>query len=188
MKKAAIGFRAKTGRAIAVVLIGTRKTPEFLWRGEVSLIDPAMDNSQGPYHHVMELPWSEALLAIKPAVNAIEVVAARAVLQLIEDMHARGADLRAAGVVGSPQRPLARIGNEHIRAHAAEGILYRRVLERAASENRVRCTGWSEKELAAAAPDEAAMQRTMKELGRAAGPPWRADERLAATAAWIALR
>jgi hypothetical protein len=31
------------------------------------------------------------------------------------------------------------------------------------------------------------MKSTLTKLGREAGPPWRADERLAATAAWLEL-
>lgn len=40
-----------------------------------------------------------------------------------------------ACVVGSAPRSLDRIGNQHIRAHAAEGILFRRVLEVASEHN-----------------------------------------------------
>jgi len=76
---------------------------------------------------------------------------------------------------------LGRIGNEHIRAHAAEGVLFRRVLEVAAERNGVVCRGFSDKELGAP-------NAKIKALGKKAGPPWRADERAAAMAAWLALR
>lgn len=86
-------------------------------------------------------------------------------------------------VVGSAQRDLAKIGNEHIRAHAAEGILFRRVLERAAAEHGIACCAFTEDEIKAKNLDAAT-----KRLGAAAGPPWRADERLAASAALMALQ
>ena len=41
---AAIGFRTKTGRAIAVALAGPVEEPELLWRREVALIDPGSDS------------------------------------------------------------------------------------------------------------------------------------------------
>lgn len=186
MDKAAIGFRAKTGRAIAVVLSGDAKVPRFVWRGEISLMDPAVPAVTGPYHEVMELPWSEATVAVQPLVRSIEAATNDVVRRLIADMRERDVDVRYAGVVGSAAKNLERIGNYHIRAHAAEGMLFRRVLEVAAAKSRLRCIAYSENELKEESDDE--MLATVKLLGRQAGPPWRADERSAATVAWIALR
>jgi len=87
---------------------------------------------------------------------------------------------RAKRVVGAPAKNLGRIGNEHIRTHAAEGVLFRRVLE-VAERNGVACRGFAETELGA--PDA-----KIEALGKKAGPLWRADERAAATAAWLALQ
>jgi hypothetical protein len=171
---AVIGFRAKTGRAIAVVLTGDARKPQFVWRGEVGLIDPKLPLTEGPYHPFMEMPWSEAQIAVQPVVAAIEKYASVVLRRLADEMH-----IRAVGVVGSPPRNIEKIGNQHIRAHAAEGILFRRVLELAAKKNKLACTGYSDRDLRVPA--------MMKEIGRAAGPPWRTDERLAATAAWLAL-
>jgi len=184
MKRAALGLRAKTGRAIAVVLAGDADAPSFVWRGSLSLVDPTMPATAGPYHEVMELPWNEALVAVQPLVAAIEAAATRAIRDVIASSKV---PIRAAGIVGSPPRNLARIGNEHIRAHAAEGVLFRQVLESGAKTNLLSCVAFSESELKmreSALPDLAA---TLKQFGRAAGPPWRSDERLAASAAWLAL-
>ena len=178
-RDAAIGFRAKTGRAIAVVLAGDDDKPQFVWRGEVSLIDPNMPLNEGPYHPFMEMPWSDAQIAVQPVVKAIEKYASVVLRRIIDDMQSRRLRIRGAGVVGSPPRNIEKIGNQHIRAHAAEGILFRRVLELAAKKNKIACTGYSDRDLRVPA--------MMKEIGRAAGPPWRTDERLAATAAWLAL-
>src|SRR5438105_8121971 len=174
MRDAAIGFRAKTGRAIAVVLAGSQGKPQFVWRGEVSLIDPNLPLNEGPYHPFMEMPWSEAQVAVRPVVEAIETYASVVLRRLVDEMH-----VRAVGVVGSPPRNIDKIGNQHIRAHAAEGILFRRVLELAAANHKLACKGFSDRELQVPAE--------MKEIGRVAGPPWRTDERLAATAAWLVL-
>jgi len=181
----AVGLRAKTGRAIAVVLSGSRQEARFVWRGEVSLVDPADAATGEPYHQVMELPWNEAMVAVQPLVAAIEKVARAAVRNLIAEMKRHGVTIRAAGIVGSTQRSLDRIGNYHIRAHAAEGILFRRVLEVAGASNRLECFGISEAELESAVSRPA--DATLKEFGRVAGAPWRSDERLAASVAWMAL-
>jgi hypothetical protein len=75
MISGAIGFRARTGRAIAIVLSGDRKTPEFVWREQVSLVDPSVLSTEGPYHTVMHLPWNEALIAVQPLIDGIEEIA-----------------------------------------------------------------------------------------------------------------
>jgi hypothetical protein len=171
---AAIGFRAKTGRAIAVVISAEAGAPRFVWRGEVTLADPNAE--VGPYHEVMELPWDEATIAVRPLVAAIESLAEAAVRNLIADL--KDVTIRAIGVVGSAPRNIDRIGNPHIRAHAAEGILFRRVLELAAERIALPHLAFTDKELDT---------DIVRPLGRIAGPPWRADERLAAAAAWAAL-
>jgi hypothetical protein len=65
------------------------------------------------------------------------------------------------------------------------------VLEVAATENQLVCSAFSESELttqASSLPGTPAQVRSaLLQMGRAAGVPWRADERLAATAAWMAL-
>jgi hypothetical protein len=177
---AALGFRSKTGRAIVVVLAGHHDDPKFVLRREVQLVDPSM--TIGPYHEVMDLPWSEAQNAVQPVLAKIERIAAQVIEGLLGEIRERGFGVRAAGIVGSPDRDLARIGNPHIRAHAAEGIAFRRVLQIAASSCRLKVMTFSDRDITARAPVD-----LLKVLGRSAGPPWRADERAAATAAWIAL-
>jgi hypothetical protein len=140
----------------------------------------------------MELPWPRALVEVQPLVERIEAVAHAAVKSLLRELKGEGLVVRAIGAVGSADRPLEKIGNLHIRAHAAEGILFRRVLETAASNNTIRSIAFFEKQLpsasAAALGGTAKVTSTLKALGREAGPPWRTDERAAATVAWLALR
>lgn len=186
MQPAAIGLRAKTGRAIAVVLTADSESPAFLWRGMLSLVDPKIPTTAEPYHQVMELPWSEVSVAVQPLVTAIEAATSVALRSLIDDLRSREIQIRTAGIVGAPDRNLARIGNEHIRAHAAEGVLFRRVLEAGAKANHLRHSAFSESDVKAKM-SEPNVTAVLKEMGRVAGPPWRTDERLAATAAWMAL-
>ena len=160
-----LGLRAKTGRAIAVILAGTKAKPQFVARREISLVVPEIAGTEGPYHMVMALPWSEATVAVR-AVRAL----------------AKEFAVKAVGVVGAPERQLQKIGNEHIRAHAAEGVLFRHVLELAAEANALSCRAFPEKTL----PGDFASQ--IQELGRIAGSPWRADEKMAATAALLVMR
>jgi len=87
----------------------------------------------------------------------------------------------------------ARIANDHIRAHALEGRLFRTVLERAVRSFRLPCAVMVERGAYATAADrfkrrENDVKRAVTELGRAIAGPWRADEKTAALAAWMALR
>ncbi|HXM36581.1 MAG TPA: hypothetical protein VN920_15405 [Pyrinomonadaceae bacterium] len=189
---AAIGLKAKTGRAIAVVLSGPTNAPQLVKRSELILTDPLVPATFQPYHEVMDLPWNESEKKVVPFIRAIEKVAAKALAQLIHELRAQGLQVVAVGIAGTADRDLSKIGNYHIRAHAAEGLLFRQVLEFAAQANKLPHRTFIEKTLQTQAASElgltpAKLNTYLTTLGRAAGPPWRADQRVAATAAWLRL-
>jgi len=181
---ATLGFRAKTGRAIAVALSGSRDQPRFLLRREVDLKDAEVPETAQPYHSVLELPWSRATVVVKDLVTVIERRASEVFAELRDELQSKGFALTAAGVVGSPDRSLEKIGNPHIRAHAAEGMTFRQVLEFAAAQHAIPCRSFSDRTIGISA---SAVDRVLKSLGQSAGAPWRLDEKAAATAAWILL-
>jgi hypothetical protein len=192
MEIACIGFRAKTGKAIAVALELHDSHPSYLARWEVSLCDSQVPETAQPHHAVMELPWSEAQRAVAPLEARIETIAAERLSELLTRIEAMGQRIGGVGVVGSPDRPLERIGNRHMRAHAAEGILFRRVLEIAARRHNLQCRSFSDRDFEQWAGSElgkssSQLHQTMAALGRSAGKPWRTDERAAALAAWLML-
>ena len=187
-----IGLKAKTGRAIAVVLRGPADSPQLIKRTELSLTDPRIPATFQPYHEVMDLPWNESQVKVKPFIRAIEKVAAETLSDLIHELQSEGLKVIGIGVAGSADRDLAKIGNYHIRAHAAEGLLFRQVLEFAAKANKLPHRTFVEKALQTQAASElgktvANLNATLTSLGRSAGPPWRTDHRVAATAAWLSL-
>lgn len=193
MTRITLGFRAKTGRAIGVALAPDRRTGRVVWRGEISLVDPNVAATAQPYHAVMELPWPDSIRAAAPFVAAIEKAAVRALTELRDELRGEGLSVGAIGVVGSADRDLTKIGNPHIRAHAAEGILFRQVIERAASGARLRNRAFTEESLRASARAQLHLtprvfRQRLKDLGQAAGPPWRAEEQAAAGAAWLMQR
>jgi hypothetical protein len=140
----------------------------------------------------MELPWVDAQSTVQALENRIEIIAIDTIASLIHELRDKGYRVKGVGVVGSPDRELERIGNRHMRAHAAEGILFRRVLEAAATKHHLPWLGFSDRafeELAAKRlrlkPQQ--IKVAMSTIGRSAGKPWRTDERAAATAAWLVL-
>jgi len=191
-KLVAIGLRSKTGRAIAVVVGGSATSPRVVSRHDIVLTDPKIPATAQPYHEVMHLPWAEGERAARRTEAAIRKVASGALARLVEEVEARGMKVRGLGVVGSADRSLEKIGNTHIRAHAAEGILFRRVLEAGARDLGLRSQGFVEKglhDLAAAELKRSApeLRRIVADLGKGVVRPWRSEEKAAATAAWLAL-
>jgi hypothetical protein len=187
-----IGLRAKTARAIAVVLAGPVDSPRVVRRVEVVLSDPAMPATSQPYHEVMDLPWERATVAVRKSAKKIESIASKALARLIGDAQGEGYAVRVVGIVGAGNRNLEKIGSTHIRAHAAEGVLFREVLEVAAAANKVRSRTFDQRSLDETAALELQLpieklKGCLGEMGRGAGSPWRADEKAAATAAWLAL-
>ncbi len=170
MKRVAIGVKTKTGRAIAVALSEPATSPEFVCREEL----------------LLSVPWSESIVAVKPTIEAIDKIAAAALRQLIATVESRGFRVEWVAVVGPADRKLERIGNPHIRAHAAEGVLFRAVVEKAAKANRRQTRSFVDPaaELKRSARE---VKSALEKLGKIAGSPWRAEEKSAAIAAWVAL-
>jgi hypothetical protein len=186
--RVAIGFRVKSGRAIAIALTGTEHAPSPLARAEVALCDPGVPETRQPYHHGF-FRHEEDPATIARRVRIVRRCARRSVAALLASIGANR--VRAALVVGSVIDP-ATVGNPHIRAHASEGKLFRTALADALSACGVRSDVIVEKELAAAAVSGLAcgrgrVARVVSGFGEVLGGPWRADEKSAATAAWMAI-
>ena len=187
-----IGLRAKTGRAVAVVLGGAVDAPQILKRVEIRLHDPASPATYQPYHEVLDLPWDKAQVAVRKIASKIEKIATKEIAQLVREAQADGAIVCGVGIVGAGERKLEKIGSTHIRAHAAEGVLFCAVLETGAAANDLPNRRFDERSLEKTAESElkvstAKIKATLAEMGRSAGSPWRADEKAAATAAWLVL-
>lgn len=190
--KVAIGLRSKTGRAICVVLGGTGEAPVVVKKLELSLIDPKLPATFQPYHEVMELPWTESQKAVEKLVKAVESVTREAMKQLVSELTADGFKVSGVGIVGAADRDLARIGNFHIRAHAAEGLLFRQVLNLAAEANGLKWRLLPDKEFETAVKADlgskaGAVKQKIMQLRLSVDPPWRTEEKQAAMAAWLML-
>ena len=187
----ALGLRVKSGFAVAVALAGPAASPVPLARLVVQLHDPKIDATKQPFHQGFGTAReSQAEIARLAAI--VERCARQSIDALLADDRLGGlACCRAALVVGSVIDPAA-VGSPHIRAHASEGRLFRTVIERALDARGIEWDVLVEKALGAESAE--ALKRTggeiarvIGELGRALGRPWRAEEKAAAAAAWIAL-
>jgi hypothetical protein len=189
---AALGFRVKSGWAMAVLLAGSADKPELVMCQAVLLSDPKIPQSKQPSHAALELPGKEGAALTKKLGRVVAAAAKNSVNELLEQASAVKYEVVGAGlVVGSLVDP-ATLHNQHIRAHGLEGQLFRTVLEDALSERGIPSKVILEKNAyIAAAPamgsSPAAARRIIAGLGDSREGSWRAEEKLAALAGWMAL-
>jgi hypothetical protein len=183
----AVGFRVKSGFAVAVALEGPASAPNAISRCVIAMSDPAVPETRQPYHDGF-YKTEEDSREIARRVKIVERCANQAVAALLKDTRVARAGLIVGSVI-DPQK----VGNPHIRAHAHEGRLFRTVLEEALRSRGVDCQVIVEKQLAAKTAaglhrPSREIRRTLDRFGKVLGSPWRADEKAAATAAWLSLR
>ncbi len=192
MSRTVLGCRVKSGWATAVLVEGPARSPRVIDRRAIDLSDAQVPTSRQPYHAVRDARPGQAAKLERRLRGLVERVTKRSLGALLKEYRRQGRPVRrVALVVGSLIDP-ARIGNDHIRAHALEGQLFRTALEGAARAARLPCTTLVERSLYETAatrlkrsPD--ALRRAVTDLGGSLGGPWRADEKAATLAAWLAL-
>ncbi len=188
---AALGVRVKSGYATAVLLAGPVAAPKVIDLRRIDLSDPAIPESRQPYHAGFGRAQANAA-AVARLTRIVTRCAQESFGTLLRSYGPHGRHIRSVGiVVGSTIDPET-IANQHIRAHAAEGRLFRTVVERAAQRRGLRPTIVRERDVYAVASrslrrSQDQLRRAVAELGRAIQGPWRADEKTAAAAAWLVL-
>lgn len=190
--QAALGLRVKSGRAIAVVVQGPADSPEVVRRDELLLADSATPMPWQPFHPVMDLPWKEALAAVRADAKQAEKAATQAVRKLQKAVRDLGLELRSAAIVAGSILDPGQIPNPHIRAHAAEGQFFREAAARAVEACGLPHRTFAQKTLYAVgaaklgvSPEK--LRSRLTALGARRVKPWGGDEKEAALAAWLAL-
>ena len=191
VERAAVGFRVKSGWAMAVLLSGPATAPRVIDRRRVDLSDPAVPEALQPYHPGLEI---HGLRGERATAGLVAVVKRHAKTSLARLFRTYGASHRLTGVgivAGSVVDP-ASIANDHIRAHAEEGRLFRQVIEQAAGTARLKARVIVDKELYQRAATVLGLpahrlKPLVAALSETVDGPWRAEEKTAALVAWIVL-
>jgi len=188
VQPAVLGVDDHRGWANFVCLAQHEAGPVVLERRRVELVSP--DVPSQPHHHEggeLDLAEMEPLVRrVAESVTAHARVALTGIRDDIQPQHQLVAIVvREAKPVPSTLEDILRSDAARIRA---DGILYQRALREAARGLGVRAESHppgTELERAARAleVDQDELGALLKELGRAVGPPWRKDHRLAAAAA-----
>jgi hypothetical protein len=191
MAKVAIGFTVKSGWASAVVVTGTAGEPRVVAAMRVYLADPDHEDAKQPYHDgfaTMRKP-SAMLTHLLAAVNKF---GHREVRTLIAAQQKAGHAVRGAGIVVGSLIDPSTIGNEHIRIHAMEGQLFRGVIIQACEAAKVPRLVIRQRDLFKQAGkvlglSEARLKVRLTDLGAEVEGSWRAEQKMAALAAWLVL-
>lgn len=192
---AAVGFSPHSGWAAAVVLAGPLAKPVLVDRRRFILAEPDDHVGKQPFHAAEEMPLPQATRLVDRCLADSRQRARQELARLGADLEAAGYRIGAGGLCGKEARPLgplATILASHALIHAAEGEMFREVLRSAAKDRRLVLADVPEREAesrcvkAVGLPTESVRGRLL-ELGRAAGPPWTKDQKLAALIAWMCM-
>ena len=173
-----LGFRVKSGWATAVLIANSAKAPSVIDSRVIELADPDVAHSRQPYHAAK----------VTRLVRGIERFSRRTIADLLDEyrQHQR---LRSAAVVASSLTDPASIANQHMRAHASEGRLFRTVLVDGLEQCDIKVRVVLEREVyellgkaLRLRPSEA--KRKVAALGESVAR-WRAEQKVAAAAAWL---
>jgi len=180
-----LGFRVKSGWAAAVLI--NNSPPTVLDSRVIVLADPDVPEARQPYHAGFGTAQTDTA-KVTHLVRGIERFAARSVAALLAD-YGEQHHVRNAGVVVSSLTDPASIANQHMRAHASEGRLFRTVLVAALEQCGVTVRVILEREVyellgkaLRRSPSEA--KHKVAALGEGVGR-WRAEQKVAAAAAWL---
>src|SRR5262245_6787147 len=134
---AAVGFSPHSGWAAVVVLAGPLAKPVLLDRRRFLLADPDDHVGKQPFHAAEEMPLAQATRLVDRCVADSRRRAVAEMGRLTADLETKGYVLRAGGLSGKDPRPLgslAAILASHALIHAAEGEMFRDVLDDACSK------------------------------------------------------
>jgi len=188
----ALGFRVKSGFAVAILVSGTPKSIEVIDCRTVDLSDPKIPDTKQPYHVLEDRPSPTAEKEVQQLVKRVFQIGKDSVSKLIREYKKDHKIQNACLVVGSVIDPDT-IANSHIRAHALEGKLFRNALEDALRSNGISTTTVVEKSCYADAAkilkrSESELKRIVTELKTRNAPQWRSNEKAACLAAWLAVK
>jgi hypothetical protein len=189
--RSAIGLTVKSGWASAMLVTESDGLPAIADARRIDLNDPAIPESRQPYHAGFGAARDDGV-ELARLVASVERFGTRSVIRLIDQWRIPGHRLRGVGLVAGSLIDPDQLTNPHIRIHAQEGRLFRRVVEDGAAQSGVPCSVWRARDLYSRACQE--LRRSDEEirdvlltLGRTIDGPWRAEQKAAVLAAWLVL-
>jgi hypothetical protein len=192
----AIGLRAHSGWAavVGVASAASAEPPEVVLRERIELADPAIPGAKAPYHSAEKLKLEDAAAFLARCEAASRALALSGLERILDRLRRDGRAPVRCGLLLAAGRPLPDLRStlaSHAWIHVGDGEHFRNALADAAAACGLEVRRVRERDVAAslgglggagAVDDYLARQR------RVLGPPWAQDQKLAALAAWFALR
>ena len=187
----AAGFTVKSGWAAVVLLTLAGRTPRVMASRRVELSDPKLPDSRQPYHDGFGTARKEGAVLTR-LLTAVQSFGRRSVNEALDDFESTGTTLAGAALVAGSLTDPETISNEHIRIHAREGQLFRRVIEDTVSSRGLAYEVCRERDLWKLASEtirigEAALRSKIAAIDRTSDGPWRIEQKAATVAAWLLL-
>jgi hypothetical protein len=195
LRKAALGFRTHSGWACTILATGRGREIAILERRRIGLCDPAKESAKQPFHAAEPMPFAQAESHIALCRKTAIDFARHAIIATQTSCKRHGFHLSGVCVITASGRALPDLRTilaSHALIHAAEGEFYRDAVVEAAlaldlAAARLKATDALAKMAERVGLGEAELGKMLVGLGKIAGRPWTADEKLATLAAWSLL-
>jgi hypothetical protein len=194
MKRAAIGVRMHSGWGALVAVSNDNGIVEVIERRRVVVVPAGARGGKQPYHFAKSLEIEEAERFLSERFEACGSLALAAVRDSVDRLRGEYRMMGAAVLLASGRTlpPLAKILASHSLIHTAEGEFYRDVFKKACEKLEIPVTGFRERTLdedfQARFGDAArGVSQQIADAGRALGPPWTQDQKMATIAALLVL-
>lgn len=177
-----------------MAVAGSAAAAEILKRSRIDIVDRKAAGAVQPYHFAQGQALPAAERHLEMCATSAERLAWEGMRETVDEVRREAAITGCAILMGSGRAlpELSKILASHPLIHTAEGEFFRRAFWKAAERLAIPVTGFKERDLeqqARSVLGEAALvaDRTIANLGKAMGPPWTADQKLATLAALLLL-
>jgi hypothetical protein len=175
-----------------VAVTGSPSQPVILDRRRLEIAEASDRGPVQPYHAARDLGAARGRVFLNECRAAANALASASLETAIK--HIGGDRVQLCAVLtgsGRPSPTLEATLASHAAIHTAEGEFFREIVLHAGESCGLRALRIKEKELFSLAELKfhmvpAILQKTLDDLGKIVGPPWRQDQKFAALAAWLA--
>jgi hypothetical protein len=190
MKRAAIGVSMHSGWGI---LVAVDEQASLIDRRRIVVATNDGPRGNQPYHRAQQLGLANAEKYLADYTAETDNLSRQVVARAISDLKTRGYRVTRAAILQASGRTLpdlAKILAAHPLIHTAEGELFRNTIRRACESLDIPVVGIRGRDLEGDAKKTLAAKviKQLAQAGKALGPPWNADHKSAALAAFLVLQ
>lgn len=177
------------------IVVAVNASADVIDRRRIVVVRETAKGGKMPFHHAEKLGLPGAEKYILGYTDDCESLAKKEIGRLLEELRSRDWGIVKAALAlasGKPLPDLAKILAAHPLIHTAEGELFRNVVQRACESFAIPVVGYPERKLKESAQEilgqDTDILSRLAEVGKTLGPPWTADHKSAALAAFLALK